>query len=41
MALDLIVEGGTVVTASEVMHFDLGISGGKIVALGAALGNAE
>ena len=40
MAFDLVIEGGTVVTASDVTRCDIGISGGKITALGTALGDA-
>ncbi len=38
---DLIIRGGTVATASDTFRSDVGIAGGKIVALGSALGNAK
>ncbi|MES2511074.1 MAG: dihydropyrimidinase [Pseudomonadota bacterium] len=38
---DLIIRGGTVATASDTFRSDVGITGGKIVALGSALGNAK
>ena len=37
---DLIIRGGTVATASDTFRSDVGITGGKIVALGSALGSA-
>ncbi len=40
MAFDTIIRGGTVVTASDTFSCDVGISGGKIAALGADLGSA-
>jgi dihydropyrimidinase len=38
--LDLVIRNGTVVTATDRMDCDVGVSGGKIVALGTALGPA-
>lgn len=38
---DLIIRGGTVATASDTFRSDVGITGGKIVALGSALGLAK
>lgn len=38
---DLIIRGGTVATASDTFRSDVGITGGKIVALGSALGAAK
>jgi dihydropyrimidinase len=38
--LDLVIRNGTVATAADRMACDVGISGGKIVALGQALGEA-
>ena len=38
---DLIVRGGTVATASDTFRSDVGITGGKIVALGSKLGSAQ
>jgi len=40
MALDLVIEGGTVATASDTFACDVGIAGGKIVTLGTGLGDA-
>src|SRR5437868_11609081 len=40
MAFDTIIRGGTVATASDTFACDVGIKDGKIVALGADLGNA-
>ena len=40
MELDLIVKGGTVVTANDVYRADVGVAGGKIAALGMDLGRA-
>ncbi len=40
MAFDTIIRGGTVATASDTFACDVGISGGKITALGADLGLA-
>ena len=40
MAFDTIIRGGTVATASDTFACDIGISGGKIAALGANLGDA-
>src|SRR5262245_62715531 len=37
MAHDLVVRGGTVVTATETLRCDVGIDGGRITALGEAL----
>ncbi len=37
MAHDLVVRGGTVVTATETLRCDVGIDGGRIAALGSAL----
>jgi dihydropyrimidinase len=39
-SFDLLIRGGTVATASDTFNCDVGISGGRIVALGANLGNA-
>ncbi len=41
MAFDTIIRGGTVATASDTFCCDVGISGGKIVALGVDLGTAR
>lgn len=38
---DLIIRGGTVATASDTFRSDVGITEGKIVALGASLGGAK
>lgn len=38
---DLIIRGGTVATASDTFRSDVGIVGGKIVALASVLGNAK
>ena len=40
MAFDTIIRGGTVATASDTFACDVGISGGRIAALGADLGAA-
>ena len=40
MAFDTIIRGGTIATASDTFSCDVGISGGKIAALGANLGTA-
>src|SRR5262249_48598275 len=40
MELDLIVEGGTVVTGNDTYRADVGVVRGKVVALGVALGTA-
>ncbi len=40
MTFDLVIEGGTVITAADTMQCDIGIAGGKIVALGHELGPA-
>lgn len=40
MPLDLVLEGGTVATASETFHCDVGIAAGKILTLGTRLGDA-
>jgi dihydropyrimidinase len=39
--LDLVVRGGTVVTASDTMRCDVGVSGGRIVALAERLDGAQ
>jgi dihydropyrimidinase len=41
MSFDTIIRGGTVATASDTFACDVGISGGKITALGADLGTAK
>jgi dihydropyrimidinase len=41
MSFDTIIRGGTVATASDTFSCDVGIGGGKIVALGADLGTAK
>ncbi len=41
MSFDTIIRGGTVATASDTFSCDVGISGGKITALGADLGGAK
>lgn len=41
MAFDTIIRGGTVATASDTFSCDVGIGGGKVVALGADLGQAS
>ena len=41
MTFDTIIQGGTVVTASDTLACDVGISAGKIAALGANLGDAK
>src|ERR1041385_7076945 len=41
MAHDTIIRGGTVATASDIFACDIGISGGKIAALGDNLGDAK
>ncbi len=41
MTLDLAIRGGTVVTAADVMRCDVGIRGGRIVALGEDVGPAD
>jgi dihydropyrimidinase len=38
---DLVIRGGTVATASDTFRSDVGITGGKIVALGSSLTNAK
>ncbi len=38
---DLVVRGGTVVTASDIFRADVGISGGRIAALGEMLEGAQ
>jgi dihydropyrimidinase len=38
---DLVIHGGTVATASDTFRSDVGIAGGKIVALANSLGNAR
>jgi len=40
MAFDTIIRGGTIATAADTFTCDIGISGGRIAALGADLGNA-
>jgi dihydropyrimidinase len=40
-SFDLIIRGGTVATASDTFACDVGISGGRIVALAANLGDAD
>src|SRR5580765_2705868 len=40
MELDLIVKGGTVVTGNDIYRADVGVAGGKVVALGIDLGTA-
>jgi len=39
--LDLVVRGGTVITASDTMRCDVGVSGGRIVALSERLDGAQ
>lgn len=41
MRLETIIRGGTIVTASDVFTADIGISGGRIVALAESLGDAN
>ena len=41
MKLDLVIRGGTVVTASEQVRCDVGVRDGRIVALGEQLEAAE
>ncbi len=41
MTFDTIIRGGTVATASDTFACDVGITGGKITALGADLGQAK
>jgi dihydropyrimidinase len=41
MHLDTIIRGGTVATAADTFACDIGISGGRIAALGSDLGSAE
>jgi dihydropyrimidinase len=41
MAFDTIIRGGAIATASDTFSCDVGISGGKITALGADLGSAK
>ncbi len=41
MTFDTIIRGGTIATASDTFSCDVGISGGKITALGADLGHAK
>jgi len=38
---DLVVRGGTVVTAADTMACDVGVTGGRIAALGAGLGRGQ
>jgi dihydropyrimidinase len=40
-ALDLVIRGGTVATAGDVVRCDVGVRGGRVVALGEDLGRAE
>ena len=40
MELDLIVKGGTVVTGSDTYRADVGVAGGKVMAVGVDLGTA-
>ena len=40
-SLDLIIRGGTVATAGDVVRCDIGVRGGRVVALGEDLGRAE
>jgi dihydropyrimidinase len=40
VGLDLVIKGGTVATASDTFHCDVGIRGGRIVMLGEKLGPA-
>jgi dihydropyrimidinase len=41
MTFDTIIRGGTIATASDTFSCDVGISGGKVTALGADLGSAK
>jgi dihydropyrimidinase len=41
MSFDTIIRGGTVATASDTFRCDVGISGGRIAALGENLGYAK
>ena len=41
MEFDLIVTGGTVVTGNDTDRADVGVAGGKVVALGVGLGTAQ
>jgi len=41
MKLDTIIQGGRLVTASETMRTDIGIGGGKVVAIGQQLAKAQ
>ena len=41
MTFDTIIRGGTVATASDTFQCDIGISGGRVTALGANLGEAR
>src|SRR5713226_6131214 len=41
MTFDTIIRGGTVATASDTFQCDIGISGGRVTALGADLGDAR
>ncbi len=41
MTFDTIIRGGTVATASDTFQCDVGISGGRIAALGENLGDAR
>jgi dihydropyrimidinase len=39
--LDLVIRNGTVVTAADTMRTDVGIRGGRVVALAERLGAAD
>src|SRR4051812_29699235 len=41
MTFETIIRGGTIATAADTFRCDVGISGGKITALGENLGNAN
>ena len=41
MTFDTIIRGGTVATASDTFTCDVGITGGKVAALGTDLGHAK
>ncbi len=41
MAYDTIIRGGTIATASDTFTADIGIAGGKVVALAAGLEGAK
>ena len=40
-ALDLVIQGGTVVTAADSYRADVGVRGGRIVAIGDTLSGTE